>query len=109
PSVDRMSRGRTEPPDGSGSRTTEGGVMLVTRSTAVAVALVMIALATRMSGAQTPATKPTAAQPPAATQGDASAVYKKLSMFVYPAKGQSAEKQKKDEQECYTWAKDQTS
>ena len=32
----------------------------------------------------------------------------KLSMFVYPAKGQAPEKQKKDEQECYTWAKDQT-
>jgi hypothetical protein len=68
--------------------------MHVTRSTPVA--LVMIALAASTGGAQAPA------------QQDASAVYKKLSMFVYPAKGQSAEKQKKDEQECYTWAKNQT-
>ena len=50
--------------------------MHVTRSTPVA--LVMIALAASTGGAQAPA------------QQDASAVYKKLSMFVYPAKGQSA-------------------
>ena len=68
--------------------------MLVSRSTPAA--LVMIALAARIGGAQ------------AATQPDAAAVYKQLSMFVYPAKGQSPEKQKKDEQECYTWAKNQT-
>ena len=68
--------------------------MHVTRS--IPVALVMIALAARMGGAQGTA------------QPDASAVFKKLSMFVYPAKGQSAEKQKKDEKECYAWAKEQT-
>jgi len=28
--------------------------------------------------------------------------------YVYPAKGQSAEQQKKDESECYTWAVGQT-
>jgi hypothetical protein len=28
--------------------------------------------------------------------------------FVYPAKGQSPEQQKKDESECYNWAKQQT-
>lgn len=28
--------------------------------------------------------------------------------FVYPAKGQSADKQKKDEAECYTWAAKQS-
>jgi len=28
--------------------------------------------------------------------------------IVYPAKGQTAEQQKKDEGECYTWAKGQT-
>jgi hypothetical protein len=28
--------------------------------------------------------------------------------FVYPAKGQSPEQQKKDEGECYTWAVDQS-
>jgi len=57
--------------------------MLVTRCTPAA--LVMIALAARMGGAQ------------AATQQDASAVYKQLSLFVYPAKGQTPEKQKKDD------------
>jgi hypothetical protein len=73
--------------------------MLVIRSTPVT--LLMLAVAASMAGAQTPA-----AQAP--TQTDAAAVYKKLSMFVYPAKGQSPEKQKKDEKECYAWAKDQT-
>lgn len=29
-------------------------------------------------------------------------------MIIYPAKGQSPEQQKKDEAECYTWAKGQT-
>ena len=28
--------------------------------------------------------------------------------IIYPAKGQSAEQQQKDEAECYTWAKEQT-
>jgi hypothetical protein len=28
--------------------------------------------------------------------------------MIYPAKGQSAEQQKKDEFECYSWAKDQS-
>ena len=74
--------------------------MHITRSTPVALAI--IALAAGIGGAQTPT-----AQAPA-QQGDPSAVYKKLSMFVYPAKGQSPEKQKKDEKECYAWAKDQT-
>jgi len=73
--------------------------MLVIRSTPVA--LLMIVLAASVARAQTPA-----AQAPTPT--DPAAVYKKLSMFVYPAKGQSPEKQKKDEKECYAWAKDQT-
>jgi len=29
-------------------------------------------------------------------------------MIIYPAKGQSAQQQQKDEGECYTWAKGQT-
>jgi hypothetical protein len=84
--------------------------MHITRSTPVSLA--MVAFAAAIGGAQTPTAKPPAAQTPAAQapaqQADASAVYKKLSMFVYPAKGQSPEKQKKDEKECYAWAKDQT-
>lgn len=73
--------------------------MLVIRS--APVALLMIALAASRAAAQDPAA-------PTPAQTDAAAVYKKLSMFVYPAKGQSPEKQKKDEKECYAWAKDQT-
>lgn len=63
------------------------------------VALALIALIARVGGAQAAA---------AAAQPDASAAFKQLSMIVYPAKGQSAEKQKKDQSECYAWAKDQT-
>src|SRR4029450_12600813 len=77
--------------------------MHVTRSTPVALA--MIALVASVGGAQA---KPAAATPPTAATADASAVFKKLNLFVYPAKGQSADKQKKDEKECYAWAKDQT-
>jgi hypothetical protein len=71
--------------------------MHVTRCAPVALAL--IALIARVGGAQAT---------PAAAQPDAVAAFKQLSMFVYPAKGQSVEKQKKDQQECYAWAKDQT-
>lgn len=31
-----------------------------------------------------------------------------IGVIVYPAKGQTAEQQNKDEGECYTWAKQQT-
>jgi hypothetical protein len=74
--------------------------MQVTRCAPVALAL--IALIARVGGAQAAAAQPPAAQP------DASAAFKQLSMIVYPAKGQSAEKQKKDQSECYAWAKEQT-
>src|SRR5580765_1152046 len=95
-------RGRGRPRMGPVLRVTvwRRGVMHVTRCAPVALAL--IALIARVAGAQAAAAQPPAAQP------DASAAFKQLSMFVYPAKGQSAEKQKKDQQECYAWAKDQT-
>jgi hypothetical protein len=35
-------------------------------------------------------------------------IHQKLGVFVYPAKGQKAEQQQKDETECYTWARSQT-
>jgi len=35
-------------------------------------------------------------------------IHQKLGIFVYPAKGQKPEEQKKDETECYTWAQAQT-
>lgn len=76
--------------------------MRITRSTAAAFASVaLVALVARAGGAQTPA--------PAPAQGDQySAAFKKLGVFPYPAKGQSAAVQSKDAQECYTWAAEQT-
>jgi hypothetical protein len=53
------------------------------------------------AGAPQPAATPTgAAQPtsPAAA----------LGLYVYPAKGQTADQQKQDEQGCYAWAKEQS-
>jgi hypothetical protein len=35
-------------------------------------------------------------------------VSKGLALYVFPAKGQSNQQQKKDEIECYNWAKDQS-
>lgn len=34
--------------------------------------------------------------------------HQKLGVFVYPAKNQKPEQQRKDETECYTWARSQT-
>jgi hypothetical protein len=42
--------------------------------------------------------------PPATPQ----AVAKSLGLIVYPAKGQTAEQQSADEQQCYDWAKTNT-
>src|SRR5690349_9366219 len=97
------------PPDGPGSRTIEkqrkGGVMHVTRSTSVA--LLFSALAASVGGAQE--TKPAAAAAPSAQQMEAAAAqFKSLGLLAYPAKGQSADKQKKDQAECYAWSKEQT-
>jgi len=35
-------------------------------------------------------------------------IHQRLGVFVYPAKGQTAEQQQKDETECYAWARSQT-
>lgn len=79
--------------------------MHITRSTAVA--LLSTALAASVGGAQASAsTKPAA---PTAQQMDAAAAqFKSLGLLAYPAKGQSADKQKKDQAECYAWSKEQT-
>ena len=76
--------------------------MHVTRS--ITVALGTIVLMSRIGGAQAAAAKP------ATTPQDsiADAAFKKLGVLVYPAKGQSAQKQTQDQRECYAWAKDQT-
>ncbi len=39
---------------------------------------------------------------------DAASIAKSLDMYVFPAKGQTAEKQDADEVDCYKWAKSQT-
>jgi uncharacterized protein YcfJ len=81
--------------------------MYVTRTTSVVLA--MIALVASVGGAQASGSKPAAAPAPTAQQLDAAAAqFKQLGLLAYPAKGQSADKQKKDQAECYAWAKDQT-
>jgi hypothetical protein len=44
------------------------------------------------------------AAPPATANG----VAKSLGLIIYPAKGQTADQQSTDEQQCYDWAKTQT-
>jgi hypothetical protein len=80
--------------------------MHITRSTTAA--LLLIGLIARVGGAQASGAKPAA--PASNPQQDAAidAAYKQLGVLAYPAKGQSADKQKKDQRECYVWAKDQT-
>ena len=81
--------------------------MHVTRSTPVA--LVLTVLVASVGGAQASGSKPAAAPAPSSQQMDAAAAqFKQLGLLAYPAKGQSADKQKKDQAECYAWAKDQT-
>lgn len=41
-------------------------------------------------------------------QTTGSAVNKKVGVYVYPSKGQSADQQNTDESECYTWAVQQS-
>ena len=81
--------------------------MHVTRSTPVG--LLLTALLASVGGAQASGTKPAAAPAPTAQQMDAAAAqFKTLGLLAYPAKGQSADKQKKDQAECYAWSKEQT-
>ena len=81
--------------------------MHVTRSTPVA--LLLTALVAGVGGAQASGSKPAAAAAPTAAQMDAAAAqFKSLGLLAYPAKGQSADKQKKDQAECYAWSKEQT-
>src|SRR5678816_3632800 len=81
--------------------------MHVTRSTPIA--LVLTVLAASVGGAQASGSKPAAAPAPSAAQIDAAAAqFKSLGLLAYPAKGQSADKQKKDQAETYAWSKEQT-
>jgi Glycine-zipper domain len=54
--------------------------------------------------AQTPAQ--TTAQPPARSSGKTFA--SSAGLMVYPAKGQNADEQAKDEAQCFNWARDQS-
>ena len=81
--------------------------MHLTRSTTITV--VLTAVLAGVGGAQASGTKPAAAAAPTAAQMDAAAAqFKSLGLLAYPAKGQSADKQKKDQAECYAWSKEQT-
>jgi hypothetical protein len=60
-----------------------------------------------------PAPSATAAAAPAAPQAGASAAAQpgpsaSLGLYVFPAKGQTADQQKQDEEACYAWAKNQS-
>src|SRR5262245_10745441 len=79
----------------------QGGVMQIARY--IVVPFVMVGLAASISGAQGSAAK---LSPQQAAAIDSA--YKKLGVFAYPAKNQSADKQKQDQRECYVWAADQT-
>jgi len=46
--------------------------------------------------------------PQTTAPASANAVAKSLGLIIYPAKGQTAEQQSTDEQQCYDWAKTQT-
>jgi hypothetical protein len=48
------------------------------------------------------------AKPAPGSTPDPEWTHKTLKVFVFPAKGQKPEQQKKDETECYDWAKSQT-
>jgi hypothetical protein len=70
--------------------------MADSRILACAVAGLLGGIVTTLAGAQT--------QPPPASASPASSV----GLFVYPAKGQDAAQQSKDESECYAWSKNQS-
>ena len=57
-------------------------------------------------------TQPQAQQKPPTVLDTAKITYNQISsgmkLYVFPAKGQSKEQQKKDEYECYNWAKEQS-
>jgi hypothetical protein len=87
--------------------------MFFTRKVPVVLGLISLVAsvgAAQAGGTKPAATKPAAAASPADAQKNAAidSAYKKLGIFAYPAKGQSADKQKTDQRECYAWAKDQT-
>jgi uncharacterized protein YcfJ len=51
---------------------------------------------------------PLSSYPQTTPPASANAVAKSLGLIIYPAKGQAAEQQTTDEQQCYDWAKAQT-
>ncbi len=73
------------------------------KTTRVIVSLALVAAAAGVQAAEAPVAQ-SAAPASAATLKPAD-----LGLFVYPATGQAAEKQSRDETECYGWARQQTS
>src|SRR5262245_35242143 len=69
------------------------------------VALAVLFAASAFAG-QDPAPPAAPQNPPAAPQ--AAPKPQTLNLFVYPGSGQDAAKQSQDENECYTWARQQT-
>jgi hypothetical protein len=60
------------------------------------------------SPAQPAAPPAGAAQPAPAGAAQPTSPAAALGLYVYPAKGQTADQQKQDEQACYAWAKEQS-
>lgn len=94
-------------------------------ATYAAIALVLIATATSSaaqdSGARPQSSQPANVEPPQPQQGLSTPqeqqgqpapipaqVRQKLAISVYPNANQSAERQQRDESECYLWAKEHT-
>jgi hypothetical protein len=75
----------------------------------IAIATLFTSIALAQQAAPAAAQQPGPQQPAApALTPNPEWTHQKLGVFVYPAKGQKPEKQKKDETECYEWARSQT-
>src|SRR5579872_2441899 len=71
----------------------EGGSMLIRGAMTAVAVLALLAEALTLAQVAAPKTEP----PPKLT-------FAQIGLFIYPAKGQAADQQKKDEDACYEWA-----
>lgn len=71
-----------------------------------AAPIMIIAISQHVFAQTTPV--PATKQMPDSTKMTYNQISKTAGLFVYPAKGQSQQQQKKDEYECYVWAIDQS-
>lgn len=72
------------------------------------IPLFMISIAPSIWGQEAGTAPAPATSAPATSSLAYNQVSKACNIIVYPAKGQSQDKQKADESECYKWANDQT-